>query len=166
MHRLLALTSLLALAACAAGPDYVAPVTAGAAAAPFIGGGSVAVSATQEPDGDWWRLYRDPVLDGLIADAFAANKDIAVATANIARARAALRGVRSDRLPQTTIDASGDYRRFSSFQTVPQIDRETSVVDAQRSRPKPPAPMPISVRSRCASRSPNAPWRWSTRASA
>ena len=36
----------------------------------------------------WWRLYEDPLLDSLIAEAFAANTDLRVAAANISRAQA------------------------------------------------------------------------------
>ena len=49
---------------------------------------------------NWWRLYDDPVLDGLIADALAHNTDVRAAVARLARARAALREVKVDRLPQ------------------------------------------------------------------
>ena len=105
MRSLLAMASALALAACAAGPDYVRPQTTASAAAPFIGSSSALVTAA-EPEGDWWRLYRDPVLDQLVADALAANTDIRVAVARLERARATLRGVRSDRLPSTGINAA------------------------------------------------------------
>ncbi len=37
----------------------------------------------------WWRVFGDPVLSGLVADAMAANTDIAMATANLRQARAA-----------------------------------------------------------------------------
>ncbi|MGI4876172.1 MAG: efflux transporter outer membrane subunit, partial [Janthinobacterium lividum] len=97
---------------------------------PFIGSASVAVDSVGQPDRDWWRLYQDPVLDGLVADALAANKDIAIATANLARARAALREVRSDRLPQTSIDTTGGYQRLSQDQTIPGSSRQGSTLDA------------------------------------
>ena len=64
-----------ALTACAAGPDYKAPATPSAAAGAFIGAASPAVSVA-EPDADWWRLYNDPVLDGLVQDALKANTDM------------------------------------------------------------------------------------------
>lgn len=37
----------------------------------------------------WWRVFGDPVLTGLVADAMAANTDIAVASSNLRQARAA-----------------------------------------------------------------------------
>ncbi|MGW8142623.1 efflux transporter outer membrane subunit [Sphingomonas zeae] len=57
------------------------------------------------PD-DWWRLYDDPVLDGLVRSALAANADLRVAYANLDGARAALRQARAARLPQTTVESA------------------------------------------------------------
>ena len=83
----LALAPLLLLTACALGPDYAAAPVPPAASAPFTASPVATTAAT--PDA-WWRLYDDPVLDDLIAQAFAANTDIRVATANLRRARAEL----------------------------------------------------------------------------
>ncbi len=91
--------SALALSACAAGPDYVAPIAPQTSSGPFLsqsGAVSTAPVAT-----DWWKLYNDPVLDGLIQDALTANTDIRVAVAHLEKARAALSGARADKLPQT-----------------------------------------------------------------
>src|SRR4029077_16502782 len=79
-------------------------------------------------EGAWWRLYDDPVLDGLVADALAANTDIRVAVARLAKARAALREVKVDRLPDVGANAAfsdgrldeagqqpGDSRTDTSF---------------------------------------------------
>jgi outer membrane protein TolC len=41
--------------------------------------------------GQWWKLYDDPQLDGLIEEAFKANTDLRVAAANIDRASAMIR---------------------------------------------------------------------------
>jgi NodT family efflux transporter outer membrane factor (OMF) lipoprotein len=118
-----------ALAACAAGPNYVHPQTAASAAQPFIGGAQPAVAAAAPADDQWWHLYNDPVLNGLIADALAANSDIRVAVANLQKARAQLRGARSERLPQTSIDASTTYGRLPASQVLPGQERQGWVVD-------------------------------------
>ena len=97
----------LLLAACAVGPDYKPPVTPVATLTPS----AVATSAAA-PDA-WWRLYDDPVLDDLIAQAFAANTDLRVATANLRRARAVLDESRSARLPTTNIAGSAVEARQS-----------------------------------------------------
>jgi NodT family efflux transporter outer membrane factor (OMF) lipoprotein len=62
------------------------------------------------PD-NWWRLYNDPVLDGLIADALAHNTDVRAAVARLARARASLRETKVDRLPQGGVNASATRGR-------------------------------------------------------
>jgi len=123
-----ALLAATALSACAVGPDHVAPTPPASATAPFVGVQSAEVTAAA-PDDHWWRLYNDPVLDGLVADALAANTDLRVALARIERARASLRGSRSDALPQTTIDATGTYGRVSESQVLPGFDREGRRVD-------------------------------------
>ena len=125
------------LSACAVGPDYVAPTPPGSvgeagASAPFAGVQSAEVTNAW-PDDNWWRLYKDPVLDGLVADALAANTDVRVAVARIEKARANLRGSKADRLPQTGIDASGTYGRVSESQVLPGYDREGRRVDGELS---------------------------------
>lgn len=120
---LLAAASLLTLAGCAAGPNYTPPVPPVSASAPFKGAGGPQLSAA-EPDGTWWRLYRDPVLDGLITDALAANTDIRAAVARLDRARASLREAGNDRLPQTDLDGSANYGRLAANQRQPATDRE------------------------------------------
>ena len=112
-RTLFAAASALSLAACATGPDYVAKPVSTAAAAPFVSANTPAVSLAQ-PAGDWWRLYRDPVLDGLVRDALAANTDIRVATARLARARALLRETRAAREPQVGLGASAQYGRSAA----------------------------------------------------
>jgi NodT family efflux transporter outer membrane factor (OMF) lipoprotein len=121
--------SALALAACAAGPDYAPPTAPSASSGPFL---SIAPGVTTPApvDADWWRLYDDPVLDRLIADALAANTDIRVAVARLERARAGLRGARADRLPQTGIGAGATYGRLPAGQRAPGAPREDWNVDA------------------------------------
>ncbi len=119
---------MLALAACAVGPDYVASTPKPAAAGNFVAATNPAFTAEQ-PTGEWWRLYQDPVLDSLIADALAHNTDLRVATANLAQARALLRESRAGRLPQTSIGASGNYARLPAGQTPPGADRTDSSFD-------------------------------------
>lgn len=129
MRFLMISASVLSLSACAVGPDHVAPATPSTAAGPFVSAQDPAVATLAPVRGDWWRLYSDPVLDRLVADAMAANTDIRVATARIARARASLREVRADRLPQATVGASADYGRLPASQRAPGAPREDWQVD-------------------------------------
>lgn len=101
------------LGACHVGPNYARPTVPSATTPRLIeGAGSSAISPAPT-NARWWRLYNDPVLDSLIADAFAANTDLRVAYGNVARVRGLLREARADRFPTTTTSASFTRGRSS-----------------------------------------------------
>jgi NodT family efflux transporter outer membrane factor (OMF) lipoprotein len=129
LRSLLITVSALTLSACAVGPDFVAPTPPVTASGPFLST-KAGVTSTAAADAEWWRLYKDPVLDGLVADALAANTDVRVAVARIAKARASLREVRGDRLPSTNLSAGATYGRVSEGQVPPGADRTGWQVDA------------------------------------
>ena len=119
LTRLIAGASSLALAACAAtGPSLSPPQVPASAQARFVEASSPGVIEAAPRD-DWWRLYNDPVLDGLVQQALAANKDIAVAVANLDVALASLRAARGDRLPQTDANGGVQYGRPSGLERSP-----------------------------------------------
>ncbi|WP_343527018.1 efflux transporter outer membrane subunit [Sphingomonas sp.] len=106
------------LAGCTtAGPDYHRPATAIAESASatggFVSGDAAAFTPAPLPD-HWWKLYSDPVLDRLVENALAHNTDLRVASANIARANAALGLAEDARKPQTQIDAAPGYAQRSA----------------------------------------------------
>lgn len=96
--------ALVVLAGCVVGPDYRAPPTPRDATGPLISARPVETTPAATPD-DWWRLYSDPRLDGYVAEAFAANADLAAAEANLSAARAVLDASRAGLYPSTTIQA-------------------------------------------------------------
>ena len=115
MKRLapLAAAAALALAGCTTvGPDYKLPERAAvrhpAAQGAFLGGGAAPVSSQALPP-NWWRLYQDPTLNALIEEALAANTDLRVAAANLARARAVEAAARAAQEP--TVEVSGGAQR-------------------------------------------------------
>ncbi|HWK36092.1 TolC family protein [Sphingomonas sp.] len=130
MRTILATASALALAACATGPDYAAPARPQAASGQFVKADSPAVTTAPAVDGNWWRLYDDPVLDGLVADALAANTDLRVAVARLAKARAALSETRVGRLPDVGASAGATYGRLPAGQRAPGAAREDWSIDA------------------------------------
>jgi len=130
LRNLMTAVSALALAACATGPDYAAPQTPSAAAGKFVAATGPAVDPLAPVQGEWWKLYDDPVLDQLIADAQAANTDIRVAVARLDRARAALRAVKTDRLPDAGVSAGANYGRSPAGQRAPGAPREDWSIDA------------------------------------
>lgn len=106
--RVLALIAPLLASACAVGPDHERPKTPAASAGSFLTTGTGINPAADLPD-NWWRLYRDPVLDDLVDRAFAANTDLRVAAANLAKARAVLGEARTGRLPSTGLSGGVTY---------------------------------------------------------
>ena len=124
---LLPLTLALALAGCAAvGPDYQVPPGAVAerqsAQAPFTQAREAAFRQDAVP-GHWWRLYDDPVLDGLVEKALAANTDLRVASANLERAQAAVREAQAQQQPSIGVNASPTFGHVSGLQELqPGID--------------------------------------------
>ncbi len=124
LQLVLSTASALSLAACAAvGPNHSPPPVPATAQDKFVSS-SFASVADSAPRDDWWRLYNDPVLDDLVRQALDANKDIAVATANLAVARASLRGARSDRLPQTNVGGGAQYGRPTGLDRAPGQDAD------------------------------------------
>jgi NodT family efflux transporter outer membrane factor (OMF) lipoprotein len=75
------------------GPDYRVPDTAvvksSTARSGFLGARIRAVSQDPVPD-DWWQLYDDPTLVGLVETALATNTDVRVAVATLTRAHEAV----------------------------------------------------------------------------
>lgn len=120
--------SAATLSACAAGPSYKRPAAIAHAEGSFVAARPALVTP-DAPQSDWWRLYKDPVLDALVADALKANTDLRVALANWDKARAVLRESRSLRLPTTEISAGGNYNRFPSLQRFPGMPSEAWRVD-------------------------------------
>ncbi|WP_373797999.1 efflux transporter outer membrane subunit [Achromobacter insuavis] len=116
-----------ALAGCAAvGPDYQVPAGSAAtrpsAQAPFAEAREGVFQRDQVP-GHWWRLYNDPVLDGLVEKALAANTDLRVASANLERAQAAVRETEAQQQPSLGVNASPTFGHVSGIQELaPGID--------------------------------------------
>ena len=112
--------AVVALSGCAVvGPDYSVPdaaiVNAPAAAGPLLGATEAGVSA--EPAAShWWALYDEPLLDDLVRQTLAANTDLRIAAANIARAQAAVAIAEDGTLPSTKIDSAFDYGELSGEQ--------------------------------------------------
>jgi NodT family efflux transporter outer membrane factor (OMF) lipoprotein len=109
VRRFLTLTGAFALAGCTAvGPDYRSPTPQAPGQEPFVSSRSP-VFTQEQPPGRWWSLFADPLLDQLVEEALAANTDLRVAGANLARARALLRETRAGRLPSTDLNAEARY---------------------------------------------------------
>jgi NodT family efflux transporter outer membrane factor (OMF) lipoprotein len=114
-----AVTLITFLAGCAAPrpQDYQRPANAiantASANGAFASAGESAFGK-DEPPARWWQLYRDPVLDNLVADALKANTDLRIASANLARAQAGLDAAEDAGHVQTSVFAAPSYGRRSA----------------------------------------------------
>jgi NodT family efflux transporter outer membrane factor (OMF) lipoprotein len=106
LRRALAPTlAALAVSACAVGPNFHPPATPPAAAAPFVSA-KPAIASPDAPPPDWWRLYDDPTLDGLVQDALTENEDLKVAAANLIKARGVLQQAKAGLFPSTDLSVN------------------------------------------------------------
>ncbi|KQQ55565.1 RND transporter [Pseudomonas sp. Leaf127] len=100
---------VLALAACAVGPDYKAPDTAAAQIlASEQAGTEKAAYDRSRSAANWWQQFQDPTLDKLVNQSLAGNRDLRVAFARLKAARAIRDDVANDRMPVITSRASSD----------------------------------------------------------
>src|SRR5512147_919496 len=85
MRRTLALSLAVLLAAqgCAVQPDYKRPPVELPAAWK-----ESAQNPASAAGGNWWRIYADPALEALVAEALERNSDLARAAARVDEARA------------------------------------------------------------------------------
>lgn len=91
------------LAGCAAvGPDFVAPQPVLPAAYREAHG----PAPTPQQLAAWWQRFRDPQLDRLVAEALAANHDLAAAEARVREARALREATAGRELPALNASAS------------------------------------------------------------
>ncbi len=98
----------LGLAACAVGPRYQQPSTPPTAAQPFASS-QAGIAEDQPLPATWWRLYQDPVLDGLAQQALTENQDLKVAASNLVYAQALLEEAKAGRYPSTDLSGGATY---------------------------------------------------------
>lgn len=136
----LTLTLLLgtALAGCSMDPRLETPAAPVPASWP-VGDAYLKANEAALPAVTWQDIFRDPRLQKLIAQGLANNRDLRIAAANIAAARAQYRIQRADRLPEldagagatvshgsstgtTTASSSGTRTSFSADVSVPAFE--------------------------------------------
>jgi len=104
------------LGACAVGPDYQRPaLDVGAAYKEGQGdveGWKLAQPLDQAERGDWWRVYDDATLNGLVARLNESNQTVAQAEANYRQALGLVRGARAGFFP--TVGAGAGMTRSGS----------------------------------------------------
>jgi multidrug efflux system outer membrane protein len=114
----LAAVSLVFLAGCTVGPNYKRPTVP--VPAQFKETGSSTPQSTETPAvaySDWWKVFKDPVLDGFEAQVASANLDIRAAVARFDQAEAGTKYARSFLFP--TIGAGASVSRTREAQDRP-----------------------------------------------
>ncbi|MCW3481899.1 efflux transporter outer membrane subunit [Neisseriaceae bacterium JH1-16] len=117
LQTTLSLALVGALAACTTvGPDYKVPDKAAikdpSANGQFIGTQGKAVSQAPLPAG-WWKLYKDPVLDGLVQQALTANTNLRIASANLRRTMAVMAEVDAERNVHASVAVGAQRAQLS-----------------------------------------------------
>ncbi len=105
---------IVTLAGCMVGPDYKRP--------PIDAPPSFHYETTNAEDTvntRWWTQFGDPVLDRLIAEALANNRNVKIAAANVEQAAAVLMVTRSAFFPQITYNGIAERDRLSRNNPIP-----------------------------------------------
>ncbi len=112
MKQFLTLLGAAALSACASLPGEP-PVQAIKPQAAFASTQAFTAPAGAWPSNDWWTVYGDAQLDGLITEGLAASPSVAVADARLRRAQAFQAQSRSALMPQISANASTTEQKQS-----------------------------------------------------
>jgi gold/copper resistance efflux pump len=117
---------ILATVAMACAPKYVVPATTIPTPAPVVAPGVSNVDF--EPE--WWRQFNDPVLDGLIASALTANRDLRMAGARYEAARELAGAAALLQLPRGGVAVGGSRQQLAEAEAPGLPDRSFSLVHA------------------------------------
>jgi outer membrane protein, multidrug efflux system len=123
VFRAVVSASVVLAAGCAVGPDYKEPspeVNAAFAEKALI------ENTGGPPAQQWWKAFGDPLLDELVNEAYASNREIAAAEARLKQARAARREQNWSFLPAPTARASATSQRQSLGGTPGNVPVERS----------------------------------------
>jgi multidrug efflux system outer membrane protein len=118
--RLCATMALLAASGCVQGPDYQQPKVAIPPSYRF-GDQAYQIASPTESQA-WWISFGDPVVDQLVRECLANNRDLRIATARVDEFAAILAGTRSQGRPQVGYGLSANRSRASEDKLPPLID--------------------------------------------
>ncbi len=117
--------SLLALSACAVGPDFAPPPAppvsgytpegqlATTASSNVVGGVAQKFDAGRDIPGEWWTVFHSKELDALIADALKANPSLQAAQAALWQAKENLYAEAGSLWPTVDAKSSAERQQFS-----------------------------------------------------
>jgi NodT family efflux transporter outer membrane factor (OMF) lipoprotein len=117
--------ALLALAACAVGPDFKAPEAppvagytpegrpVATASTDVAGGAAQKFDTGRDIPGEWWKVFHSMELDNLIAEALRANPGLAAAQAALWQAKENIYAAEGKLMPQLDANSSATRQQFS-----------------------------------------------------
>ena len=108
-----ALSIIVALAGCVAGPAYRKPDVAMPVAWKIEPPWRESAPDDAAPKGPWWQRFSDPQLDALEAQALANNQTLQIAAARLAQARAQVAGASASLFPQVGLGARATRLKIS-----------------------------------------------------
>lgn len=114
MRRFIPFSLAVLLTGCMLGPNYRRPALDIPPSFKFE-----EKDARETANTDWWKEFQDPVLDSLITEAIAHNKDIKIAAANIEQAAGLLTQTRAPLFPQLSYSGNATRSRASELNAVP-----------------------------------------------
>jgi multidrug efflux system outer membrane protein len=115
MRRLIVFTTLVLLSGCMVGPNYRRPSPMVPPSFRYEEKEARATADTQ-----WWQAFQDPVLDSLIREALANNKEVKIAAAAIEQAAGVLTQTRAPLFPQVSYSGSAARERVSEAGAAPK----------------------------------------------
>jgi NodT family efflux transporter outer membrane factor (OMF) lipoprotein len=117
--------SLLALSACAVGPDFAVPPApavsgytpegqpAATVSVDIASGAAQRFDSGRDIPGEWWKVFHSKELDGLIAEALRANPSLQAAQAALWQAKENLYAQEGHLMPSLDANASDTRQQFS-----------------------------------------------------
>jgi outer membrane protein TolC len=85
------------------------------------------VSASESIRPDWWKQFKDPTLDDLVAKAIAGNFDVKILAARIQVARAQIGEARAGALPSLEAGAGASFEKSTGQKFTKQFNLGTQV---------------------------------------
>ncbi len=116
MRSLILLLSTILLTGCMVGPNYVRPKVDVPASFRYE-----VKEAKETANTAWWGQFQDPVLDAMIEEALANNKNVKVAAANVEAAAAVLTQTRAPLFPQIGYSGSATRQRLTEEGATPLL---------------------------------------------
>ncbi len=126
------LTMIVLLTGCAVGPDYKRPNMALPAAFPDTTHSTGVTGEQSALSSDWWTLYGDATLNGLVAAALLNNTDLRRAVARIEEAQAVLDQAGAALFPEIDLEASSDRSRISTLNAQPIFSGQPVISTSNR----------------------------------